>query len=583
MLLRSLLALLDLVGILAIGFLVTSSAISLSGTGGTTSQIEFAGISLPLVNSSSIAIVASAVLALFIVKAICSIVLTKKAAFFIANIEARASEQIARVSFGGDLGNARQRSREEVMFAITAGSPAAFNIMLNSVNTFVTESTLFVVVLMGFFFIDPIATFAAVIYFALIVGIMQIFIGSRMTKAGEVSAKNSMLASSSISNVLAVFRELLVLGKREKYINEIYRAKVASAESAANQYYLSGMPRYIIEAALLIGVALFVLSQVFSGDIIKSAGTIGIFLSGGFRLTAALLPLQSSLLTIKASIPSAKTAHDILQQSAHEIIQPREHTFTSTLDSGYSGPIGIEFRDIWFTYHDAQAPVLKGVSFTIEPGSQVALMGPSGAGKSTIADLICRVLSPSEGSIHFLYSNQNPAVPGDYGRVSYVPQKPGLVSGTIADNVALGVDRSEIDRNLVVESLNLAHLGNLLEALPDGIDTYLGKLQEGLSGGQIQRLGLARALYSSPGLLVMDEATSALDAESEHEIQTALEKMRGKVTVVIVAHRLNTIQHVDNVLLIEDGSLTDSGQFNELRSRNIRIERLVSLMRIDEN
>jgi ATP-binding cassette subfamily C protein len=175
-------------------------------------------------------------------------------------------------------------------------------------------------------------------------------------------------------------------------------------------------------------------------------------------------------------------------------------------------------------------------------------------------------------------------IPGHAGvDVGYVPQKPGMVSGTILENVAIGVEPEEIDRERVLESLTLAHLQKLIEELPNGIDTHLGKLQDGLSGGQMQRLGLARALYMKPKLLVMDEATSALDAESESEIQKALDGMRGKVTVVLIAHRLNTIQHADNVILIEEGQVKDSGTFKQLVSRNSSVERVVDLMKVEKD
>jgi ATP-binding cassette subfamily C protein len=164
-----------------------------------------------------------------------------------------------------------------------------------------------------------------------------------------------------------------------------------------------------------------------------------------------------------------------------------------------------------------------------------------------------------------------------------VPQRPGLVSGTILENVALGEGPETVDREKVLEALQLAHLGGLIEELPEGLDTFLGKLQDGLSGGQMQRLGLARALYTKPGLLVMDEATSALDAESEAEIQKALDDMRGKVTVVLIAHRLNTIQHADKVILVEDGQVKDSGTFKELVSRNLSVERVVDLMKVEKD
>jgi ATP-binding cassette subfamily C protein len=442
---------------------------------------------------------------------------------------------------------------------------------------------LFIIICSGFLFIDAFATFAAVFYFGMVAFIIQYFVGSLMTRASETQAKSTVLANSAISDLLSVFRELLVLGKRQKYIDNIYRARLAAADSSASTYYLSGMPRYIIEAALLVGVALFIFVQVLSGDLVQSAGTIGAFLAGGFRLTAALLPLQNSVLSIISAIPTASRAHDVLSQE-RVIKKTAEFVVDPDASSAINpDPITVKFEKVSFTYPGASAPALKEISFGIEPGSQVALMGPSGAGKSTIADLLCLVLTPSSGTITRFAGGATQEKSSGKVRVSYVPQKPGLVSGTIAENVALAQNVEDINRNQVVEAMKLAHLSTLLEELPQGIDTQLGKLQDGLSGGQMQRLGLARALYSKPGLLVMDEATSALDAESESEIQKALQEMNGRVTVVLIAHRLNTIQHADNVFLIEDGTIKDSGKFKELVARNPNVEKVVDLMRVEKD
>ena len=321
---------------------------------------------------------------------------------------------------------------------------------------------------------------------------------------------------------------------------------------------------------------------MLSGDISSSAGKVGIFLAAGFRLTAALLPLQSSLLVIKSAIPAAKIVHDILQStpdSGHLASEPDIH-HNETKE--YHRPIGIVFENVTFTYPDTQSPTLLNLNFTIEPGSQTALMGPSGAGKSTIADLLCFLLTPTSGRV-YRTSNSPDQDAELLGRVSYVPQKPGMVSGTILENVALGLDPNSVNRADVLAALETAHLGSLIQELPKGIDTPLGKLKDSLSGGQMQRLGLARAIFFKPSLLVMDEATSALDAESEEEIQKTLEKMRGKVTVVVIAHRLNTIQHADKVILLREGKVEDSGKFKELIARNPSVERGVELMRIDEN
>ena len=587
--LRALLSLLDLAGILVIGFIVTSTAIFLTSGSQPGRVLEFAGLEIPAVTAQSLPWVSGAVLALFLAKALFSVILTKRAAFFVATVEAKSAKTIAEISFGGDLGEARKRSREEVMFAIQVGSPQAFNVLLNAVNAFFTETVLFVLICIGFLFIDPWATLAAVIYFGLIAFVMQYFVGSLMSRAGKVAAEGAVQANAAISDLLSVFRELLVLGKKEKYIEGIYRARVAAANSSATQYYLTGMPRYIIEAALLVGVALFVLAQALAGDIVKSAATIGVFLSGGFRLTAALLPLQNALLTINGALASACTAHEVLKvyrdnrTSEPEKLPDTTAAIEANDSSTSMSAIGVRLDDVSFSYPDSEQPVLRNLSFDIEPGSQVALMGPSGAGKSTIADLLCTVLTPSSGSISLINRSGGSSDSRVQGRVSYVPQRPGLVSGTILQNVALAEDDDKVDRAQALQSLRLANLADLVDELPDGLDTPLGKLQDGLSGGQMQRLGLARALYTKPGLLVMDEATSALDAESEAEIQKALDAMRGKVTVVLIAHRLNTIQHADKVILVEDGEVKDFGTFKELISRNPSVERVVDLMRVEKD
>lgn len=587
--LRSLLSLFDLVGILAIGFVVTSTTVFLTAGSDPNRVIEFAGLDIPAVNAQSLPWVAGAILLLFLAKALLSVFLTKKVAFFVATIEAFSAKTIAEIAFGGDLGDARKRSREEMMYAIQVGSPAAFNSLLNAANAFLTESMLFVVICVGFLFVDPLATLAATVYFGLVAIVMQYFVGKLMTEAGQRVAEGTVQANTAISDLLTVFRELLVLGKREKYIDKIYKARVAAADSAANQQFLSGMPRYIIEAALLVGVALFVLGQALSGDIVKSAATLGVFLSGGFRLTAALLPLQNSLLTINAVLPAAQTVHQILLLANDRLANSGRNNLSNpkrvllTIGASPAAPIGVVLRDVSFSYPDANQPAIRNANFEIPPGTQVALMGPSGAGKSTIADLLCGVLTPTTGSIFRTGVTTGPDGSLAFDRIGYVPQRPGLVSGTILDNIALAASDEEVSRQQALEAISLANLADLLEELPYGLDTPLGKLQDGLSGGQMQRLGLARALYTKPGLLIMDEATSALDAQSEAEIQKALDSMRGKVTVVLIAHRLNTIQHADMVVLVEAGFVKDTGTFQELIRRNPSVERVVDLMKIEKD
>jgi ATP-binding cassette subfamily C protein len=523
------------------------------------------------------------ILLTFIAKAFLSIIITKRAAYFVAKVEAKASRSIAEKVFGGDLSQARLRSREEMAYAIQFGSPAAFNSLLNLASTIIAEGSLFLLICLGFLLVDPWATLAAVVYFSLIATVIQYFVGTLMVRAGTASAQGTIAGNAAIADLIAVFRELSVLGLRQKYIDLIYRSRISAADSSATQTYLNGMPRYIVEVALIVGVAAFILVQALSGDVVSSAATVGVFLSGGFRLTAAMLPLQSALLNIKAALPAANSVHEILndQRASHSnsAVFPRPDIHWSSPNA--SSPVQISLQKVSFAYPGSQHFAVQGVSLEVKSGQQVAFIGPSGAGKSTIADLICGVLIPSEGMVT---TTSSPSLfdSKEAVSVSYVPQKPGLVSGSVAQNIALGLVPTEIDETLIWASLESAHLTEVIKSLPDGIHTEMGTYQDVLSGGQIQRLGLARALYTRPGLLVMDEATSALDAESESEIAKALDQMRGEVTVVLIAHRLNTVQHADKVFLIDNGQLMDQGTFQELVQRNASVERLVALMKVDE-
>ena len=579
---RSTLAFFDIVAIAAIGYLATS--LGSIASGGAGPKIEFAGISLPAVTSETIPLLTAIIIGLFVVKSLLNIALSGWAVFFVAKIETKAAKRIAEIRLKGNLADAREYSLEEMMYAVTSGTANAFTSLLNSVNSIFSEGVLFFsLIIMGILFVDSGATLAALLYFGAVAVGIQFVIGPLTLKAQVKNFESSIKLTTSISNLLAVFRELTVSGKKDMFLSDIYSAKMISTNTSAKSGFLLTLPRHIIEVALILGISLFLLAQLFSGDIASSAGTIGVFLAGAFRLTTALLPLQASFLAIKTALPSAKIAHDILQGLPELVERETENLNTSEQITHIEQPIGAVFENVTFSYPDATFPALLNLNFTIEPGSQTALMGPSGAGKSTIADILCLLLTPTSGRVLQITNSSSSELELSIGgRVSYVPQKPGMISGTILENVALGVEPENVDREEVISALQAAHLGTLIQELPEGIDTSLGKLKDSLSGGQMQRLGLARAIYSKPNLLVMDEATSALDAESESEIQKTLEEMRGRVTVVVIAHRLNTIQHADKVILLEDGKVTDSGTFKELIARNPSVEKVVDLMRIDE-
>jgi len=577
--LRSFVAAFDLVGILAIGFLATSIALFISLGSDSNRVIEFGGMALPAVTAQTLPIVASLILILFLVKAIISILLTRQLAYFLARVEARAARTLADRAFGSGLGEARRHSKEEVYFAVQAGSPAAFNAVLNAAGTIAAEGILFILVIGSFFIIDAVSALGTLLYFALIAAVIQFFIGNLMQKAAVRAAEGAVAANVAIGDLSEALRESTILGKKEFFFQKIYEARTSAASSTASQITLSSMPRYIVETALMIAVALFVLWQTARGDIVEAAGTLGVFLSGGLRLTASLLPLQSALLLIKQSIPAAERALQLLESGPPNGTPLESVAVQAPYQS--SEPVGVVLDGVSFRYPDSSENAIRQVSIEIKPGQQIALIGPSGAGKSTIADLVLGLLAPTEGSVKVSGQTPGEVIRQTPGRLSYVPQRPGMISGTVADNIALGVASGELDSSSFAAAVRASHLDQVLADLPEGLLTNLGKRKDELSGGQLQRIGLARALYSKPGLIVMDEATSALDAESENEINKALDEMRGRVTVILIAHRLNTVQRSDVVFLIEDGKVSASGRFADLLKTNETVQKFAQLMSID--
>jgi ATP-binding cassette subfamily C protein len=574
--LRALVSILDLVGILAIGFLATSIALFVTLGSAPERVIEFSGLTLSAVTAQTLPYVAFAILVLFLAKAVLSILLTRALALFLAGIEARAARQVASAAFGQGLADARKFTKEEIYFAVQSGSPAAFNYVLNSVGTIVAEGLLFILVIGAFFTVDPLSAVGAIFYFGLIALVIQLFIGRLLHSAATKNAEGIVEANSVIGDYSEVLREATIIQKKNFFLDKLYLARVKAASSFASQFVLIGMPRYIVETALLIAIAVFVLAQSVAGDLVSAAATVGVFLSGGLRLTASLLPLQSALLTIKQAIPQAKKALDLLITPEVLMSNPKQQQNSTT-----DGPVSLLLDQVSFKYPGATQHTLDEVTIKVEAGQQIALIGPSGSGKSTIADLITGLLEPSSGQV--LIDGQPPrsTISETPGRIGYVPQKPGIVSGTILENIALGVPELSVDNELVKQAISDAHLTDVIQQLPDGIHTDLGKRRDELSGGQLQRIGLARALYTKPGLLVMDEATSALDADSENEINKALDEMRSKVTVVLIAHRLNTVQRSDRVFLIEGGKISASGEFPELLRSNSTVQALAKLMSID--
>ena len=235
----------------------------------------------------------------------------------------------------------------------------------------------------------------------------------------------------------------------------------------------------------------------------------------------------------------------------------------------------IRLNDVTFSYPNKGSPVISNMSLEIPENSLIGFAGPSGSGKSTLIDIILGLLIPNSGSL--VLGENTISKNNTYllqSRVGYVPQTIFLSDNTIKNNIAFGLDDADIDEMKINNCIDQSQLQDLINSLPDGLETMVGEKGVQLSGGQRQRIAIARALYRKPKILVLDEATSALDGLTEQKIMQSIHKIASDITVIIIAHRLNTIKECDMIYFIESGKIVDSGSYDELISTNAKFQSL---------
>jgi len=576
---RALIGFLDVLGILLVGLVAALGATQFVSHGTAPS---FHGIQLPSLDQAGLLWLVLGVLLVFVLKAVLAIGLSRVLTSFVARIEARNAQRLTVRLLRGTLENVRRMSKADFQFTLTESTKWTFTGLLNNIASIFVEGFLLLLLAVSFLVVDPVVAIFALIYFGVIVVGMQVGIARILKRAGEDAAVSTVQTVGLVSDTVDSFREISVLGRHQLYLDRLDASRTRLARSAGTLAFLGGMPRFVVETALMLGVVLFVGQQLLANELADGLGVLGVFLGGAVRIMGAVLPLQTAVAALKVNTEQSAQARALLREMKDARVEPDRSDAAILAAPTTDGPLGVTLTDLRYRYPGEDSDALRGVSLEIDPGAFVALIGPSGAGKSTLAELVLGLALPTDGTV--LIGGLEPlalraAAPG---AVSYVPQRPGMVSGTIAENVALGIEGAAIDRERVHEVLRFAQLEDFVRTLPAGIDTSMGKQSDSFSGGQLQRIGLARALYTQPRLLVLDEATSGLDASTESVISASLQEIRGATTLVVIAHRLSTVQHADAVFVVEDGTITASGDFPTVRRTVPMVAEYVRLMSFDD-
>lgn len=378
--------------------------------------------------------------------------------------------------------------------------------------------------------------------------IIQLIYGKRMQKNGIIK-RNLRFENSKISiEAIQGNKEILVTNKQEFFLKN-YEKILAKLNRVSVKVDMGTiMPAYIIEMLCISGVMVAVAVQMGQSDnsyaLLTQVSTIAV---GAFRILPALGVITSGVNSIRMYTAPLNAAYDTLKdvQKLEEKGKERKEICSKYREKEFQNEI--ELRNISYRYPNTEEDVLTDVSLHVKKGMSVAFIGPSGAGKTTISDLILSLLKPTEGKILMDGIDIEDLGSAWNKIIGYVPQMVYIVDDDVRHNIAFGEDNKDIDDEKVWEALKMAQLDDMVRQLPAGLKTVVGERGIRFSGGQRQRLAIARALYRNPEILVLDEATAALDNETEKEVMKAIEGLKGTKTLIIVAHRLTTVQNCDEI------------------------------------
>ena len=354
---------------------------------------------------------------------------------------------------------------------------------------------------------------------------------------------------------LGGIKEIKVLNREKSFIRH-YDSYFAKYVRVLRLNRLIGVvPKYIIEMVCMTGLLLAIIFKIFFGqkDLFEFVPQLAVFAVASYRLLPSVGKINEHLSAVLYAMPSVELIYNDLREI--ESLTEAVETDGARTDEVWELREKIEVKNVTYRYPDGEVNVIDKANFSIQKGTTVAFIGTSGAGKSTMADILLGLLEPQSGKIYADGMNVYKNLSTWQKEIGYIPQSIYLSDDTIRNNVAFGVDEKEVDEQAVIDALQQAQLYDFVDSLPEGLDTYVGDRGVRLSGGQRQRIGIARALYHDPEILILDEATSALDNDTESAVMEAIEKLHGEKTMIIIAHRLTTIQNADVIYEVESGEV----------------------------
>jgi len=508
-----------------------------------------------------------------------------------ATIKLMASETLRLVRLIGstvfDKRNSRFRnlSNQDISYSLYNASDLIFRDTLVPVSVISADLILIIVIGASLYTSAQILFLPTITYFLLIFIILRTIERRSNQKSFRTQMEQEILGRTLIQETTASLRELYVSSELNWMTNRLFDARRQSTRAGVTVSIGQLRPKYFYEMALFGGIGVIALVSQIAGETEQALSYLTLFLVSASRLIPSLLRIQYYLGIFQKSRDQTIKIFEIF-----ELVQPNLSNLSLPELSPGAKELSVEFspkiriNNVSFNYSEtASRQTIENASITIQDGEFVAIVGPSGAGKSTLVDLLLGYQKPSSGEILISGLAPRDCFTTWPGRVAYVPQKVTIYTGSLFSNVAIGsstkADKSE--RQRVQYLLEKVGLGEFLENLENGLDAELSEMGSNLSGGQAQRIGIARALFTDPNILVFDESTSSLDSTSEEAIMNYLLSFKGEKTMIFIAHRLSTIRTADRIIYLNEGRIIAEGDFDSLQRLVPEFKQQVALLNVE--
>lgn len=522
------------------------------------------------------AYIAGVVLFGFVFKGLAAMAIRWWSLTFINREAAHTAGDLLRYYLTAPMSLHVRRGTADLLRTLNDALGQVYGAVIGGGMTILVESITIVTMAGAMLLIAPLPTLAVAAYFGLAGYTLQRAIKSRAIANGQRLVGATYMAGRTALQSLGGIREIKLRNEQEVFVDAFMHHREVVGEANRTSSFISEMPKYALEILFILGVGIMTVAAYSGNDPEAALGILAVFAVAGFRLIPSTVRLLGSVNVVRNGLPSL----DLIEPDIEGARRDRKDRVVRTLDR-LPFHQDLVLDDVSFRYPDSAHDVVKGLSLRLPAGTSLALVGASGAGKSTMVDLILGLQRPTRGRILVDGVDIGQHLSSWQANLAMVPQDVYLLDMTLKENVHFSPVLDDPGDERLHRVLRQTQLDDLVSGLEHGVDTGLGERGGRLSGGQRQRVGIARALFRRPTLLVLDEATSALDNVTERQITDTMSSLQGDVTLVVVAHRLSTVRHCDQIAFMEDGEITALGTFDQLRLTSAGFARLVELGSLD--